>query len=257
MSQSLATSEQRPIILLSNDDGIHAEGLLALEREVADLGEVWVVAPATEQSGVSSALSLHSPVRIKPFGERRLAVTGTPADCVYMALHHILPRRPALCISGINHGANLGDDVIYSGTVAAAIEATMCDVRSIAISFAAYGKGFDYTPAARIARRVALQALERPLPRGVLLNVNVPRDADEHTPIEICKLGKRNYQQTVHEQRDPRGGRYYWIGGTALDADDLPGSDCNAVSTSKVSLTPVSVDMTHYRSLEQLRGWSL
>ena len=248
-------TQQPPLILLSNDDGIHAEGLQALERAMQSLGEVWVVAPATEQSGVSSALSLHSPVRVKAHGERRLAVTGTPADCVYMALHKLLPRRPALCVSGVNHGANLGDDVLYSGTVAAALEATLCDVRSIAVSLAAYGRGFDYDPAARIARRLAEQALTRPLPRGVLLNVNVPRDAAEDSPIVVCKLGKRNYQQQVSEQQDPRGGRYYWIGGGALDADDLPGSDCNAVAAGQVSLTPVSVDMTHYRSLASLRDW--
>lgn len=248
---------QPPLILLSNDDGVHAEGLNALASAVASLGEVWIVAPDSEQSGVSSALSLHSPVRIKTLDPQRHAVTGTPADCVYMALHHILPRRPALCITGINHGANLGDDVLYSGTVAAAIEATLCDVRSIAVSFAAYGKGFDYTPAAQIAKRVAIQALERPLPKGVLLNVNVPRDASADAEIVVCKLGKRNYLQKVHEQRDPRGGRYYWIGGHALEADDLPGTDCNVISQGHVSLTPVHVDMTHYRSLEQLKSWSI
>lgn len=248
---------ERPLILLSNDDGIDAPGLHALEAVFGELGEVWVIAPATEQSGVSSSISLHDPLRVKHLGERRMAVTGTPADCVYMALQHLLPRKPALCVSGINVGANLGDDVLYSGTVAAAIEATLCDVPALAISHAARGRQHDFMPAARVALRVGRQILDRGLPREVLLNVNVPRGVGPEAPLTVSKLGRRNYERRVTEQRDPRGGAYYWIGGAELDFDDLPGSDCNVVAAGGVSLTPVHIDMTHYKFMRELRGWDL
>lgn len=245
----------RPHILLTNDDGVDAPGLAALAEAASALGQVWVVAPASEQSGVSSSLSLHDPVRLYERGERRFAVTGTPADCVYVALHHLLPQPPALCLSGINHGANLGDDVLYSGTVAAAIEATLCDVPSVAVSFTAWGRDHDYAPAAAIGAQVGRQVLARGLPRDTLLNVNVPREADAATRRVVTKLGRRNYERQVAAQRDPRGRPYYWIGGSSIDFDDLPGSDCNAVASGQVSITPVQIDLTQYRFLQELRGW--
>lgn len=248
--------EGRPIILVSNDDGVDAAGIAALASAAASLGEVWVVAPAVEQSGVSSALSLHSPLRIHVKGERVFAVTGTPADCVYMALQHILPRRPALCLSGVNHGANLADDVLYSGTVAAAIEATISEVPSVAVSLAAYGKGLDYGEAARVAVEYGAKVLARGLPRDTLLNINVPRGGRaEGTARRVCKLGRRNYMRQVSEQQDPRGRSYYWIGGAEIDFDDLPGSDCNAIVDGVISVTPLQVDMTRHRFLKELSQW--
>ena len=245
----------KPLILLSNDDSIDAPALHALEAAMHALGEVWVVAPATEQSGVSSALSLHDPLRVRRHGERRFAVSGTPADCVYMALHKLLPRRPALCVSGINQGANLGDDVIYSGTVAAAVEATLHDVPAMAISHTSGGRKHDFGPVAQVAVRVASELMQRHMPRGTLLNVNVPRGVAADAPIVVTKLGRRNYERRVSEQRDPRGGAYYWIGGSEVDFDDLPGSDCNAIAAGQISITPLHIDLTHYRSLEALRQW--
>jgi 5'-nucleotidase len=247
----------RPLVLLTNDDAYGAAGLEALASACEAWCEPWIVAPATEQSGVSSSLSLHSPVRIKRHGERRFSVTGTPADCVYMALEHVLPRRPDLCISGVNHGANLGDDVIYSGTVAAAVEATLADVPSLAVSLAAWGRGLDYGPAAALACRVAPQLLTRLMPRGTLLNLNVPAEATADADIEVAKLGRRDYERRVTEQRDPRGRPYYWIGGAALDSDDIPGSDCNVVAGGGASLTPLSVDMTQHRFMRELSDWNL
>lgn len=246
---------EQPLILLSNDDSIDAPALHALEAAMSALGEVWVVAPLSEQSGVSSALSLHDPLRIHKRGERRFAVSGTPADCVYMALHQILPRRPALCVSGINQGANLGDDVIYSGTVAAAIEATLHDVPAMAISHTSGGRKHDFEPVGRVAVRVAAELMRRHIPRGTLLNVNVPRGVAEDAPIVITKLGRRNYERRVSEQRDPRGAPYYWIGGSEVDFDDLPGSDCNAIAAGHISITPLHIDLTHYRTIEALRQW--
>lgn len=244
----------RPLILLTNDDGISAAGLGALERAAARLGEVWVVAPSREQSGVSSSLSLHDPVRIIDAGERRFAVTGTPADCVYMALQHILPEKPALTISGVNHGANLGDDVLYSGTVAAAIEATLSFVPSVAVSLAAWGKGLDYDGAAEVAVEFGEKVLAKGLPRDVLLNINVPRGGTVQTERAITKLGRRDYERAVTEKHDPRGKPYYWIGGAQLDFDDLPGTDCNAVAAGQVSISPVQIDLTHYKFLGELRS---
>lgn len=243
----------KPTILLTNDDGIDAPGLAALEEAMADLGEVWVVAPATEQSAVGQAITLRSPVRVRDRGTRRYSISGTPTDCAYVALNHLIDKVD-LCVSGINHGANLGDDVLYSGTVAGAIEATLLDVPAIAMSLAGY-KDFDFGVAAQAARRLAEQVLRRGLPRGVFLNCNVPQDADLNADFTVCKLGRRNYGHVVEVKLDPRKQPYYWLGGSELGFDDLPGSDCNAISHGQISVTPVHLDMTHYRFARELESW--
>lgn len=245
----------QPIILITNDDGYGAAGIEALAAAAQELGEVWVVAPATEQSGVSSKISLHEPVRLIQHGERRFAVTGSPADCAYIALTHMLDERPAIVLSGINHGANLGDDVMYSGTVAAALEATLNDVPAIAVSLAAFGRDLDYSGAAAIAVEYAHKVIDKGLPRDTLLNINVPRGGTVDSPRLVTKLGRRNYLREVSEKRDPRGKPYYWIGGAEIDFDDLPGSDCNAISAGNVSITPVQADMTRYKFIDELASW--
>ncbi|WP_199589804.1 5'/3'-nucleotidase SurE [Lujinxingia litoralis] len=244
----------RPLILVSNDDGIHAPGIELLAGAMEALGEVWVVAPATEQSAVSGAISLRQPLRIVEHGERRLAVSGTPTDCVYIALNHALPRRPTLCVSGINHGANLGDDVLYSGTVAAAIEATLSDVPSIAFSQAGRG-AFEERLLATWVERIARAALARGMPRATFLNVNFPPTLSPQSNIRVSKLGRRNYGRQVVAKEDPRHLPYYWLGGSELGFDDMPGSDCNAVAAGDISLSPVDLDLTHYRFLGELRQW--
>lgn len=244
----------RPLILLTNDDGIDAPGLHALERALATLGDVWTVAPASEQSAVSHAITLWNPLRIHSRGEQRFAVTGTPTDCVYLALSKLLPRKPDLCVSGVNHGANLGDDVIYSGTVAGASEATLQDVPSVAVSLASY-KSQNFEVAAHAARRVAAAVLRNRLPRGVLLNVNVPKDADMNARIAVTKLGRRYYGNMVTEKADPRNKPYYWLGGAELGFDDIPGTDCNAVANNQISVSPVQMDLTHYRFIGELAQW--
>lgn len=246
---------KRPAILVTNDDGIHAPGIAALAQAMESLGDVWVVAPASEQSAVSHAISLRTPLRVSHMGERRLAVTGTPADCVYVALHHLLPEVPALCVSGINHGANLGDDVIYSGTVAGAIEGTLADIPSIAFSLAAH-RPEDFSVSAQFATVLAKQVLAEGLPRGVYLNVNVPEQRLAGNAAQVTKLGRRNYRRTVVEKLDPRSSPYYWLGGAELGFDDMPGSDCNAVAAGMISVTPVHVDMTHYALMREIRDWS-
>ncbi|MFP4597099.1 MAG: 5'/3'-nucleotidase SurE [Persicimonas sp.] len=243
----------RPTILITNDDGIQARGIQALEEALGELGEVWVVAPEAEQSAVSQAITLRMPVRVRDFGERRHAISGTPTDCVYVALNHLIDKVD-ICVSGINHGANLGDDVIYSGTVAGAIEATLVDVPSIAVSLAAY-RDLDFSVAASAARRLTEQVLEHGLPRGVFLNVNVPREAGPDTDMVVCKLGRRNYGRVVEEKHDPRKRPYYWLGGAELGFDDLPGSDCNVISEGKISVTPVHLDLTDYSFTKEMQHW--
>ena len=244
----------RPLILVSNDDGVNAEGIAALAEAMEPVGEVWVVAPRDEQSAVSNAISLRHPLRVEHRGSRRLAVSGTPTDCVYVAINHVLDARPTLCVTGINHGANLGDDVMYSGTVAAAIEATLCDIPSIAFSFAGVGD-HDFDAVIDHATGLAQTLMERRLPRATFLNVNFPPDVGDDTSMRLTKLGRRNYGRVVVEKKDPRHKSYFWLGGSELGFDDLPGSDCNAVSEGLISVTPVDLDLTHYQFMREMNEW--
>lgn len=246
---------QSPLILVTNDDGIDAAGIQALQKAMEPIGEVWVVAPRDEQSAVSNAISLRDPLRVTERSPRRLAVSGTPTDCVYVALNHVLDRRPDVCVSGINHGGNLGDDILYSGTVAAAIEATMCDVPAIAFSLAARtARNFD--AAADRATDLTRTLLGRDIPRSVFLNVNFPADVADDTPTCITKLGRRNYGRVVVEKKDPRNRAYFWLGGDELGFDDIPGSDCNVVSDGLISISPVDLDLTHYDFMREMNQWS-
>src|SRR6059036_2715215 len=196
------------VVVLSNDDGVHAPGLAALERALAELGDVYVLAPEREQSACGHALTLHRPLRPHQLGERRFAVNGTPADCVNLAVLGFLPAPPVLIVSGINHGANLGDDVTYSGTIAAAMEGTILGVPSIAVSLL---DGGDFDVAGRVARLIAMRVLVSGLPPRTLLNVNVP--AQPPLGIRLARLGNRVYLDKIVEQADPRGRSHYWIGG--------------------------------------------
>lgn len=241
-------------ILVSNDDGIYAPGLAALVEAVSPLGEVWVVAPENEQSASSHALSIHRPLRIKPYGERRFSVDGTPADCSYLAVNHILKdEKPVLMVSGINHGANLADDVTYSGTVAAAMEASLLGIPAIAFSLASPAP-HDFTHAKKFIHGLVKTVLGAKLPPGrMLLNVNFPAGAP--TGFQVTKLGKHTYGYDVVESTDPRGRKYYWIGGSDFRHQDIPGSDCSAVLTDRrVSITPLHLDLTEYRQLDFVGG---
>lgn len=248
---------ERPRLLVSNDDGHSSEGLQALVEAVGPLGDVWVVAPESEQSASSHAMSLHRPLRIKRIRERWYSVDGTPTDCSYLAINHLMKdHRPVLMLSGINHGANLADDVTYSGTVAAAMEASILGVPAIAFSLVAR-KAFDFTHAARFARELAAVALSRPLPPGMLLNVNIPGGV-EPRGYAVTALGKHSYGFDVVENVDPRGRKYYWIGGTGYEHQDIPGSDCNAVlRDGLISVTPLQLDLTHHRLMGELGRWKL
>ena len=239
-----------PVVVLTNDDGIHAPGLAALEKALAELGDVYVVAPEREQSACGHALTLHRPLRALKMGERRFAVNGTPSDCANMAVLGFLPETPVLIVSGINHGANLGDDVTYSGTVSAAMEGTILGVPSVAVSLV---DGGDFEVAGRVARLIAMRVLVGGLPGNTLLNVNVPPQPPRG--IRMTRLGHRVYKEKIVEQADPRGRSHYWIGGGDARWDDLDGTDMGAVHDGYISLTPLHLDLTNHRALIQLADW--
>lgn len=250
-------SQARPRILVSNDDGYFSEGLQALVEAVTPLGEVWVVAPDREQSAASHAISLHRPLRIKEIRERWYAVDGTPADSAYLAINHILKDdRPNLMVSGVNHGPNLADDVTYSGTVAAAMEGALLGVPAIAFSLVSRAP-FEFGPATRFARSLVAAALARPLPKRMLLNVNIPGGV-EPKGYAVTRLGRHSYGLAVTENVDPRGRKYYWIGGNEYEYENIPGTDCNAVHLDQqVSVTPLHLDLTDSSRLADLAGWNL
>jgi 5'-nucleotidase len=241
-----------PVILATNDDGIHAPGLAALAEALAALGDVYVVAPDREQSAVGHALTLHRPLRVDRLGDRRFAVNGTPSDCVNLGVLGLLPEAPVLVVSGINHGSNLGDDVTYSGTVSAAMEGTLLGVSSMAVS-QAEGDVVGFEGAARVTQLVAARVLVEGLPAKTLLNVNVPRG--ELQGIRLTRLGHRVYREKVIEETDPRGRPYFWIGAGPPEwqADDA--SDISAVHAGFASVTPLHLDLTHFGALGRMQDW--
>jgi 5'-nucleotidase len=239
-------------ILVTNDDGIHAPGLKALEKSLASLGEVTVVAPDREMSATSQSISLNTPLRIHKIDDLHYAVSGTPADAVIVAIHHLLPQKPDLAVSGINPGANLGENVVYSGTVAAAMEATLHGVPAIAMSLASR-KRKDFSAAAAFAAQLAAKVLAEGLPSGIMLNVNVPRD--EVRGVRITRQSQKISQNIVLEQKDPRGRPYYWFDETSDLGLVEPDSDYAAILAHEVSITPLQVDRTDYASLNHLSGW--
>jgi len=244
-------------ILVSNDDGHQSEGIRALAEAMEGLGEVWVVAPEIEQSAASHAISLYRPLRIREVRPRWFAVDGTPTDCSYVGVNHIMKAgRPDLMVSGINHGPNMADDITYSGTVAAAMEASFLGIPAIAFSLASR-RSFDFGPAARFARKLVAAALAQTLSPHMLLNVNVPAGCDPEGYV-ITRLGKHSYGFDVIEKVDPRGRKYYWIGGSEYQHEDIPGSDCNAVYRDKlVSVTPLQTDMTDQSTSQAVRRWPI
>jgi len=241
-------------VLLSNDDGVYAPGLAALAAAFAG-DEVWIVAPDREQSASSHAISLHRPLRLHEVGPRRFAVDGTPTDAVYMGMNLVLKgQRPDIVLSGINHGPNLGNDVLYSGTVAAAMEGALLGVNAVAVSLAS-PPPHEFSHAAAFAAELARRIASDPPPAPALFNVNVPPG-----PVRgyrFAPLGHRTYGSEVVEKLDPRGRRYFWIGSEA-SFRDIPHSDCNTVfQDGLVAVTPLHLDLTHGAMLQELRSWTI
>ncbi len=248
----------KPLILVTNDDGVHSEGILALFEAMRTLGEVYIVAPDRERSAVSHALTLHRPLKAELLRDCIYAVNGTPTDCVALAINKILPRRPQIVASGINRGANLGDDVTYSGTVSAAIEGTILNTPSFAISLVG-DSPFLFESAVPYAVKTAAYILENSLPYDTLLNVNVPNiTPKEIRGIKLTRLGKRIYDNAIKEVISPRGDTHYWIGGGQHFHEHGEGMDMQAIKEGYVSITPIHLDMTNYEALEYLgRTWDL
>ena len=241
-------------ILITNDDGVHAEGLRALVEAVRGLGTVSIVAPHLERSASAQAITLRQPIFCEPVAEREWAVEGTPTDAVIVALNKLLPERPDLVISGINRGGNMGENVFYSGTVGAAMEATINRIPAFAISVAHRGKGFEYEDAARFARGLAELILSEGLPRGVLLNVNVPLHWTGG--VRFTRQSQKVTRNVLQEGVDPRGRTYYWLHEQQVTDGLDPESDYAAVFAGAVSVTPLELDRTHATSLNHLSHWA-
>ncbi|HTE50737.1 MAG TPA: 5'/3'-nucleotidase SurE [Kofleriaceae bacterium] len=233
----------RPLLLLSNDDGIDSPYLAALadafERETT--AEVMVVAPERQRSAMSHTLTLHKPLRVRSHREGRFCASGSPVDCVYLGMMRLCPRPPTLVVSGINDGFNLGNDVFYSGTVGAAIEGGLRGAQAMAISLAP-GAPECIDKAVGLAVSIGRELIERPLARGTVLNINVPAGDDRR--YRMTRLGRRVYRDDVQERSDPRGRAYYWIGGGEAGMEDVAGSDCEAVAAGLSSVTPLHLDLT-------------
>ncbi len=245
----------RPLVLISNDDGIDAPAMEPLVSELDAAGlEPLVVAPERQRSAASHQITLHKPLRVTRRGEGRFAASGTPADCVYIGLHKLVPRRPALVLSGINDGYNLGGDVFYSGTVAAAVEGGLRGVPGLAVSLAP-GARDGIWRAARFAAELARSVADTGLADKTVLNVNVPAgDCDAYA--WTC-LGRRSYHDDVQVREDPRGKPYYWIGGGEAALGDDDGSDTAAIGRGLISVTPLFLDLTCRQTLGQAQSFSL
>jgi 5'-nucleotidase len=248
-------------ILITNDDGVDAPGLLALQKALQGVGEVTVFAPDHNWSAAGHTKTMHKPLRVSQTtlldGTLAYTTTGAPSDCVALVLLGILDHQPDLIVSGINQGANVGHDITYSGTLAAAMEAVIFGIPALAVSLDSY-QSEDFAGAAQIAARLVKLVLERGLPADTFLNVNVPAvPKDEVAGVRITRLGKRVYRDTLVERQDPRGRNYYWIGGEPPTGVPEEGTDIWALANNCVSITPLHLDMTQYQMMEELRRWGL
>ena len=242
--------------LVSNDDGITARGIVVLSEWMRKLGDVTIVAPDQNRSGASNSLTLNEPVRIREIDDKTYRVSGTPTDCVHIALTGLLDEDPDMVVSGINAGANLGDDVIYSGTVAAAMEGRFLGLPAIAVSLVFEEKPVHYETAARAVSLVIERLRKDPLPADTILNINVPDVPwSQVQGFEVTRLGHRHRSEPTVRMIDPRGMPMYWIGPAGPEQDSGPGTDFSAVRRGFVSVTPIHVDLTRYQALEQVAGW--
>ncbi|MBI4248930.1 MAG: 5'/3'-nucleotidase SurE [Elusimicrobia bacterium] len=247
--------KKRPRILVVNDDGIHGEGLAPLIAALSEIGEVKAVVPEIERSAESHSLTLHKPLRVRQVRDGVSIVNGTPAACTRFGVLKLMNRRVDLIASGINRGYNLGQDVVYSGTVAAAMEGTLLDVPSFAIS-RGYSEEGDYAAAAAFACKLAAQILRRRLPPGVCLSVNVPAvEAGRIRGVKVARLGKRVYDKRVTMRSDPSGNTYFWLLGKKVRGILSPGTDVAAIEQRCIAVTPLCIDNTHEAFLRRLRDW--
>jgi len=248
-------------ILITNDDGIHAPGLLALKQELTKIGEVDAIAPDRPRSAAGHAITLHKPLRVRRVtladGTVGWASNGTPSDCVVLGISDILGHPPNMVVSGINAGPNLGEDLTYSGTVSAAMEGTIYGLPSLAISVTEW-EAQDYSAAARFAARLAQAIQAYGLPPQTFLNVNVPALPEEEIAgVSFTCQARRRYQGRLEKRKDLRGVEYYWLGGEILDQGDLAGTDVEAIEQNRISITPVHLDLTQHAFLKELQNWKI
>ncbi len=248
------------LILVANDDGVNSQGIKLLTRALRKIPRtrVVVVAPDREQSATSHSLTIHRPLRYEKISKDVYSVDGTPTDCIVVAIHEILKCKPDLVVSGINHGGNLGEDVHYSGTVSAAKEAVLNGVPGVALSLVLKAKHNKkhFLPAAEFAEKLIRRVLNEIIPPGVMLNVNIPNlSCADIQGVEITKLGGRNYGALIVDKIDPRGRKYYWITGDETAFQNRKGSDCNAILANKISITPMTIDITSHQLIPKLKKW--
>jgi 5'-nucleotidase len=242
-------------VLISNDDGYQAPGIRVLAATLGEIAKVTVVAPDRDRSGASNSLTLDNPIRANRIDRNLIAVDGTPTDCVHLAITGLLDEEPDMVVAGINAGSNLGDDVLYSGTVAAAVEGRFLGYPAIAVSLAGQDVS-HFDTAARVAKLLMLRLLEHPLPSDTILNVNVPDvPLNEIMGFATTRLGYRHKSEPVIKMQDPRGRDIYWVGPPGGEQDAGPGTDFHAVRSNKVSITPMHIDLTRHSAIEEISGW--
>ena len=242
---------KQPTILITNDDGIHSPGLRALQQALTELGDTVIIAPDRDNSAVSHSLTMNRPLKVHEIDKNIYSVDGTPTDCVAVGLKKILDSSPALLVSGINAGANLGDDISYSGTVSAAIEGTMYGIPSMALSVGGEPP-YDYRAAMLIAACMAKKILMNPLPENTLLNINVP-SGSVYKKIRVTRQGRRLWENSIHETLDPRGSKHYWIGGGTPVTDLNEDTDVHVFASGNVSITPIQLDLTNHAGITYLK----
>jgi 5'-nucleotidase len=244
-------------IVLSNDDGVYAQGLQALQQELQKIAELKTFAPDRDRSGASNSLTLSMPIRVQQIEDSVISVQGTPTDCVHLALTGLLPKLPDMVISGINAGSNMGDDVWYSGTVAAAVEGRFLGLPSIAVSLTGKAPFRHYETAARVVKDLVMNIAANPLPQETILNVNVPPlPYHKLKGMEVTRLGTRHKSQPLISRQDPRGQPVYWIGPAGEEHDATDGTDFAAIRAGKVSITPLRVDLTRDEMIDDVRDWA-
>jgi 5'-nucleotidase len=247
--------EDKMRILVSNDDGVYSPGLAELYESLLGVGDVTVIAPDRDCSAASHSLTLSTPIRIRELENGFISVSGTPADCVYVGLRAVMKEQPNMVISGINSGANLGDDVLYSGTVAAAMEGRFLGFPSIAVSLA--GEHTYYETAGRVVQILVRQLMRHPLPSDTILNVNIPNVPFEQlSGYKVTRLGRRHPSANMIEDKDPRGKTIYWVGAVGGEQDAGPDTDFHAINNNYVSITPLETDITRYKVMSDLEFWS-
>lgn len=258
-------NKEKPLILVTNDDGITAPGIRALIKMMNEIGEVYVVAPDSPQSGMGHAITINSTLFCEKIkidegeqSDREWACSGTPVDCVKLAITRILPRKPDLCVSGINHGSNSSINVIYSGTMSAAVEAGIEGIPAIGFSLCDFSYSADFMAAKKLIQKIVLESIDKEMPKGMVLNVNIPKLPEKELKgIKVCRQAKAVWVEDYDERKDPRGRTYYWLTGKFENLDKGEDTDERALEEGFVSLVPIQYDMTAHHFISELNRWDL